>query len=138
MTRRVHPLTAVLALGTLLILAQPAMAGPPLLCFPFDIGNARTLPMSGHGWRDIDPKYDVSRLVADTLALLTPVAPLNLRMETLRRAVVYASKRPPVASALLTALEERSSMKAPLAAFDLGYAVEALREADALASSEAR
>ncbi|MBZ5560752.1 MAG: hypothetical protein LAO77_26150 [Acidobacteriia bacterium] len=39
-------------------------------------------------WHATDPKYDVSPLVADTLA---PSAPTMVRMETLRRATVYAS-----------------------------------------------
>jgi hypothetical protein len=132
MTRQIRPLTVAAFTSAVLVLARPALAGPPLLCFPFDIGSARSLPMGHSGWHDTDPKYDVSRLVDDTLALLTPAASLNLRMETLRRAAVYASTQPQVAQALVKALEERSNAKAPLAAFDHGYLVEALREAAAL------
>jgi hypothetical protein len=53
-------------------------------------------------------------------------------METLRRAAIYASTRPQTAQALVKALEDRSNAKVPLAAFDHGYLVEALREADVL------
>ena len=49
-------------------------------------------------------------------------------METLRRATVYASAHPAVAADLLNELKRRSDAKAPLAAFDYGYLVEAYRE----------
>lgn len=130
MTRRTRPLLVAALASTALFLAQPAVAGPPLLCFPYEIGNARSLPMGHGGWHATDPNYDVSRLVDDTLALLTPSTVVNVRMETLRRAAVYAADRPEIARALVKALEDRSNAKAPLAAFDYGYIVEALREAD--------
>jgi hypothetical protein len=130
MIRRIRPLLVATLTSAVLVVAHPALAGPPLLCFPFDIGSARSLPMGHASWRDTDAKYDVSQLVNDTLALLTPAAPLTLRMETLRRAAVYAAPRPQIAQQLVKALEDRSNAKAPLAAFDHGYLVEALREAD--------
>ena len=55
-----------------LAIASPVFAGPPLLCFPFETGGAKTLPMKGGDWKSVDPKYDVSHLTADTLALLAP------------------------------------------------------------------
>src|SRR4051812_34198371 len=132
MTRRIRPLTMVLLASAALLVARPALAGPPLICFAFDIGAARSLPM-GHGdWHDVDPAYDVSHLVEDTLAILTPVAPVNVRMETMRRATIYASKNPEIAKALLAAVEERAKHPQPavaaLAAFDFGYLVETYRE----------
>jgi hypothetical protein len=133
MIRHRRPLlvTAV-ALG-LGLLSRPALAGPPLICFPFEIGAARTLPM-GHGnWRDIDPNYDASHLVADTLAILTPETPVLVRMETIRRATIYASTHPKEADALLGALQGRATAPQPavaaLAAFDFGYFVETCKEA---------
>src|SRR4051812_18414032 len=67
-------------IGSLLVaslaIATPVFAGPPLLCFPFETGGAKTLPMKGGNWKDIDPNYDVSHLAADTLALLTPSTPV--------------------------------------------------------------
>ena len=84
----------------------------------------------GHGdWRAVDPAYDVSRLVADTLGLLTPSMPVVVRMETLRRATIYAAAHPASAADLMSELRKRSDARAPLAAFDDGYLVEALREA---------
>jgi len=133
MTRRFRPLMIVTLASAALFLARPALAGPPLLCFPFEIGAAKSLPM-GHGaWHNIDPTYDVARLVDDTLALLSPDAPIRVRMETIRRATIYASKRPAIANALLAALQQRAEhpdqKTAALAVFDFGYLVETYREA---------
>jgi hypothetical protein len=135
MTRRIRPLLVAMAALAAVLLSRPALAGPPLLCFPYDIGSARSLPM-GHGsWRATDPKYDVSHLVADTLALLTPTAPLMVRMETLRRATVYASSNPKIATELMSELKKRSDAKTYFAAFDYGYLVEAYREAEPIFES---
>jgi len=127
---RVSCLAAVAA--TALLTARPALAGPPLICFPFDVQGARTLPMGAGGWHQTDPSYDVSRLVPDTLALLTPDTPVIVRMETMRRATVYAAAHPPLGASLLASLQERartaSPDAAPLARFDLGYLVETYRQ----------
>ena len=56
-----------------LAIAAPALAGPPLLCHPFDIGNAKSLPWVGEkSWDEGQPGYKLDRLVADTEAVLTP------------------------------------------------------------------
>lgn len=86
----------------LLAMATPALAGPPLLCHPFDIGNAKSLPWVGEkSWDEGQPGYKLDRLVADTEALLTPSTPVIVRMETLRRAALYASTDARVASDLI-------------------------------------
>jgi hypothetical protein len=135
---RIHPvLFAALTLAAVLI-ARPALAGPPLLCFPFDIGMARTLPMGTSGWKATDPTYNVAHLVDDTLALLTPQTPVLVRMETLRRATIYASTNPTTATALLNALQARAAVPdahAALAVFDFGYLVETYREAKPIFTS---
>jgi len=131
MTRIRTAVSAALTIAALSI-AQPAFAGPPLLCFPFEIGSARSLPMGTGGWKTVDAKYDVAHLVDDTLALLAPDTPVIVRMETLRRATVYASTHPAIASALLDALRTRASKPdahAALAVFDFGYLVETYKEA---------
>jgi len=112
--------------------ARPAFAGPPLVCFPFDIGHARSLPILDRGYGAADPKYDVSRLVADTLELLDPKAPVIVHMETMRRAALYATTHTQAGEALLAALQKRAAIPgpdAPLAVFDLGYLVETYRQA---------
>jgi hypothetical protein len=126
--------TAALVL-TSLTLARPALAGPPLLCHPFDIGTAASLPWSGtSSWFDGKADYKVSHLVADTEALLTPSMPVIVRMETLRRASIYASRDTKIASALLERLTARAqASKAAghpdaLALLDAAYVTEALRQ----------
>ena len=85
--------------GALVFVPAPAVAGPPLICHPVDIGTARSLPWdSGTGWDATLKSYDVNRLTGDTLALLTPDAAIPLRRETLRRAALYAARDPRVAA----------------------------------------
>ena len=129
MTRRLLCLSAFAAAA---LIATPAFAGPPLLCFPFEIGAAKSLPMGTANWQAVDRSYDPSHLVADTVALLTPQMPVVVRMETLRRATVYAAKNPQFAGALLDALEARAARSEPnvgYAVFDFGYLSETFKQA---------
>ncbi len=117
------PTLAVFALVT--FAAGSAVAGPPLVCFPFDIGTAHSLPWdskSGH-WKGMRGDYPVARLTGDTLALLTPATPVIVRMETLRRAAIYATKDAAAGRALLETLLDRGRAKGAdaLASFDAGY-----------------
>lgn len=87
---------------------QDAWAGPPVLWHPFDIGTANSLPWgASRYWWQGDPDYDIQRLVADTEALLTPAMPVIVRMETLRRAAVYASLDTALAERLLARIRAR-------------------------------
>jgi hypothetical protein len=133
MTRHIRPFLLAAMTLTAILLSRPALAGPPLLCFPFDIGSAPSLPM-GHGnWHEIDSSYDVSHLVPDTLALLTPATPVLVRMETIRRATIYAAAHPKAAAALFDELRARATAppaaEAALVTFDFGYLVESFKEA---------
>ena len=113
-----------------LAVATPALAGPPLLCHPFDIGTAKSLPWDGTtSWFQGRADYPVKQLVTDTEAILQSGAPIVVRMETLRRAAIYASQEADVASALLDRLtaNARGGSDA-LAALDAAYAIEALRQ----------
>jgi hypothetical protein len=115
-----------------LILAIPAFAGPPLICHPIDIGSAQSLPWPSDGGNLVGRSdYDVSHLVADTLSLLTPDLPVLVRMETLRRATIYAQRDPQVAKQLVSRLEARTTANAKnaLASFDFGYLVECYKQA---------
>jgi hypothetical protein len=132
-----------LLLTLVIAFATPALAGPPLLCHPFDIGSARSLPWIGPGWSQAESNYDVNRLTSDTAALLTPSTPVVVRMETLRRAALYASRDRAVAARLLTTLTERTrafdpATKRPdaLAWLDAAYFTEALRQIGHLGSSQ--
>ncbi len=135
MTRSFRLLPASLAVVVLAVFAPAAQAGPPLICHPVDIGAAASLPWgSGPGWNTPQPAYDRARLVSDTLALLSPATPVRVRMETLRRATVYAMSDPERGRELLTRLEARVREGAPgsdnaLALFDAGYLIETLKQA---------
>ena len=128
-SHRTTRIVAALAVG--LTFALPALAGPPLICHPFVTGTAPTLPWTpGRDWNSPDPSYDVGKLAADTLALLTPEAPVLARMENLRRATIYAEQDRRVAAELLRAVMART--EAPdataLAWFDAGYLVETYKQ----------
>jgi hypothetical protein len=130
-----HVLRRASLLAVLIALPTLALAGPPLICHPFDIGTARSLPIgpADGGWSAIDPAYDRSRLVTDTIALLTPSTPTLVRMETLRRATMYVADDAAAAGRLLQALRARTSKAPPtraeaIALFDVGYLVEAYRQ----------
>lgn len=118
------------------LLPRQAFAGPPLVCHPFQTGSAALLPWGpGPGWNTPARGYDVERLTADTLGLLTPEAPVLARMENMRRAVLYASRDRRVAGELLAAVFSRALTAAAegradrLAWFDAGYLVETFRHA---------
>ena len=125
---------ACFALVALLGVAAPALAGPPLLCHPFDIGSARSLPWDGtNAWWQGRADYNLQNLVADTEALLTPSTPVIVRMETLRRAALYASLDDKVAARLLSSVTARANAGAPGAAsasalFDAGYLTETYKQ----------
>ena len=128
----------VITCAALLALASPVFAGPPLLCHPFDIGSARSLPWgSGSEWLQARPDYDVSHLTADTLALLTPTQPVVVQMETLRRAAIYASRDRNAAAQLLSRLTERTRGGDANAWLDAAYVTEAFRQIGYLGRSEA-
>jgi hypothetical protein len=136
--------------GLLLALVRPALAGPVLICKNYEIGAARSLPWGGSDWRSVKPDYDINRLVEDTLALLTPETPVIVRMETLRRAVIYAAwsrvdrevnyaKRndnaaPELFSRLMgnskmSAFQSASKKPDPLRLFDAGFFLESWKQA---------
>ena len=126
MMKHARTLRLVLMLSAVVLIAPPAFAGPPILYHPFDIGNARSLPWSTSPvWYQGDSKYDIRNVVADTEALLTPPMPVIVRMETIRRAAVYASLDTAVASQLLNRLRARTTQpgaeRDALAWFDAAY-----------------
>jgi len=136
---------AVLALAAVMTLSRAALAGPPLICHAFETGSAPLLPWSaGTGWNTPDRSYDVQRLTADTLRLLTADAPVLARMENLRRATIYAARDGRVAAELLAAVLERALGAAaeggrdPLAWFDAGYLIESYRQAEPVFHRDAR
>jgi len=138
------PRRAFAALFFAALLPLAVHAGTPLICNPYAIGNAKSLP--GGDWKGTDQSYDRTNLVRDTLALLTPDTPVIVRMETLRRAAIYAtanlrgwakgatytSTDRELAFGLLEKLEARiaeaTDQTRALALFDLGFFTETLRQ----------
>ena len=116
--------------------ASPALAGPPLLCHPFQTGTATMLPWgNGSGWNTPARGYKVENLKADLLKLLSADAPVLARMENLRRATIYATSDARVAADLLAALQARADAPnaSALAVFDHGYLIESYKQAAAIA-----
>jgi len=107
-----------------------AQAGPPLICHPYDIGDAKSLPWStGSNWNAPDQAYNIRNLVSDTLAILDQGAPVLVRMETLRRAVLYGVNDHALARALLAQLDGRETAKHTANAyFDYGYFLASLNQ----------
>jgi len=125
-----------LALSTVAVLlgfTTFAQAGPPLICRPIEIGQAKSLP-----WVEFNHKgstdYDLKNLSRDTLAILDSQAPVLVHMETLRRATIYARQNPHVAKELITRLQARAAKADDagrpdaLAWFDVGYLAEAYKQ----------
>jgi hypothetical protein len=87
-TRFVAVFAALAALPVVLAAAAPAVLGPPTVCHPIDIGNAKSLPWGSAPFA-ASTDYDVARTVDDTLAILRESPDTLVHMETLRRAVIY-------------------------------------------------
>src|SRR5262245_37087501 len=120
----------------LVLVAVPtvALAGPPLICHPFQTAGSELLPWgTGTSWNNPDPTYNVQRLRSDLLRLLTPEAPVIARMENMRRAAIYAAQDTRVADQVLQALIARASTvrtaSDAAALFDAGYLIESYKQA---------
>jgi hypothetical protein len=113
-------------LSTMLVV----QAGPPLICHPYNIGDAKSLPWgTGSDWNVPDSSYNIQNLTSDTLAILDQGAPVLVRMETLRRAVLYGAKDHAAARALLGKLKEReAATPSANAYFDYGYFLASLNQ----------
>ena len=102
----------------------PVAAGPPLICHPVDIGSAPSLPWRlNTGWDGMLAGYDVARLAAQTLAAIDADSPVDVVMETLRRAAIYSSRDPRQADLIAERLHAQRSW------FALGFFIEGVREA---------
>ena len=125
---------AIALLLALFLLNTSALAGPPLICHSFDIGEAKSLPWISHDWNLTGTEtYETRNLVADTMAILNSDSVVLVHMETLRRATLYARRDPIAAKQLLTKLVARAnsageSPQAALASFDAGYFAETYKK----------
>jgi len=123
------------AFTALFLMVSAAVAGRPLVCHAFDIGNAKSLPWISHGWNlSGGENYDTNHLAADTLALLSSSDVALVHMETLRRATLYARRDPVAAKQLLLQVvgraqqSEASAHPDAFALFDVAYLVEAYKQ----------
>ena len=122
-------------LFTLSLFATTALAGPPLICHAFDIGDAKSLPWISHDWNLTGAEsYNVNNLITDTAAILDANPTVLVHMETLRRAALYGQKDPVALKQLLLKLIARRDSAnqnipaAALATFDVGYLAAALAQ----------
>src|SRR5216683_1451769 len=129
------PRFALTLLAAMLSFAGTAQAGPPLICHTIEIGQAKSLPWISHSWNlSGGENYDTKNLVRDTLEILAPDTPVLVRMETLRRATLYARKDPVAAKELLARLHARATSAESsghpdaLAWFDVGYLAETYKQ----------
>jgi hypothetical protein len=113
------------------------LGGPPLICWKVETGGAQSLPWSDspRSYDGTRGDYDTAHLAEDVLALLAPEAPVLARMETLRRAALYAARDPKAGDELLSRLVARAENAASggpgeaLGSFDAGYFAEAWNQA---------
>jgi hypothetical protein len=123
------------AIAAVVFFATPVLAGPPLICHPFEVEGGKLIAWgSGSGWNTPDRSYDIKRLVADTTAILTSDAPILTRMENMRRATIYAMRDPVIAHELLKAVTSRAlaTTSDGRAWFDAGYLIESYKQAKTL------
>jgi hypothetical protein len=133
MRSMVIPRSLFAVVGVLFGFATNALAGPPLICHAIEIGQAKSLPpidwnSSGTGG------YVLKNLSRDTLAILDSGRSVLVRMETLRRATIYARHDPAAAKELLLKLRARADHSEAaghpdaLSWFDVGYLAEAYQQ----------
>jgi len=131
MNSHVFPRTAIAIAAILVGFTTYAQAGPPLICHRIEIGQANSLPFINWNQKG-SGGYDLKNLTRDTLAILDSNTPVLVRMETLRRASIYARQDPQVAKGLLTRLHVRaasaSAQSQALAWFDVGYLAETYKQ----------
>ena len=123
---------SLVAIAAVVFFATPALAGPPLICHPFEVESGKLIAWgTGSGWNTPDRSYDIKKLVADTNAVLTPDAPILTRMENMRRATIYAMRDPVIAQELLKTVMARAlaTTTDSRAWFDAGYLIESYKQA---------
>ena len=123
---------SLIALAVVTCFATPALAGPPLICFPFVTESGKLIAWgSGPGWNTPDRSYDINKLIADTNAVLATDVPVLTRMENIRRATIYAMRDPQIAQELLKTVMTRAlaTTTDSRAWFDAGYMIESYKQA---------
>ena len=133
MKSRASSLVSAVLMAIVLTCAAPLFAGPPLICHAIEIGHAQTLPWVDLNYHRGNGSYNLQNLVNDTLAILDSNPAVLVRMETLRRATLYARQDSQAAKELLTRLRARATespkdARGALAWFDFGYLAESYKQ----------
>lgn len=133
MNSRASSLVSAGLMAIVLTFATQSFAGPPLICHAIEIGQAETLPRVDLNYHNGDGSYNLQNLAKDTLAVLDSNPVVLVRMETLRRATLYARQNPQAAQELLTRLRVRATeapldSRGALAWFDFGYLAETYKQ----------
>lgn len=141
MPKTTRPVVAALVLGAALSLGAVGAGwaaefrGPPLICHSISIGESKSLPWEG-GSMNTKKGYNAKHLVKDLTALLGTTTDVIVRMETLRRAAIYAREDGNVAWALVGSLalraldDDESNADGALALFDTGFTIAVLEQLD--------
>jgi hypothetical protein len=133
MNSRASSFVSAALMAIFLTCAAPLFAGPPLICHVVEIGPAQTLPWVGLNYQKGDGSYNLQNLARDTIAILDSNPSVLVRMETLRRATLYARQDSQAAKELLTRLRARATeapidSRGALAWFDFGYLAESYKQ----------
>lgn len=133
MNARASSLVSAGLVAIVLTCGPRLFAGPPLICHAIEIGQAQTLPWVDLNYHQGDSSYNLQNLSKDTLAILDWNPAVLVRMETLRRATLYARQDPQAAKELLISLHVRateapSDARGALAWFDFGYLAETYKQ----------
>jgi len=111
----------------LLLTASVAVAGPPMICHPVDVGDAECLPWGSKPFEKARG-FRTFELVEVTVKLLDGSSSPLAHMETLRRATLYCDNDTRLATRLFATLAARAlsaeiagGSDAGLALLDAGY-----------------
>ena len=125
------PFAALIATILVATITLTSTAGPPLICHPFEIGNANCLPWGKDRWEA--PPQLKRNLVEQVLDRLDATMPAIVRMETIRRAVIAAGNdgsvvgRELVTRLMARALDaEAAGRTEAMAWFDVGFLVQSM------------
>ncbi len=112
---------------SILVTTSVAVAGPPMICHPVEVGDAECLPWGSKPFEK-SSRFRTSGLVEATVKLLDGSSSPLTHMETLRRATLYCDHDAELATRLIATLVARAldaeiagGSDAGLALLDAGY-----------------
>jgi len=109
-----------------IVAISSTFAGPPAICHPVEIGDAKSIPWGNDAF-DKKRGYSKSEVIDDTVKILNDSKSAMVHMETLRRATLYLDRSSELAATLQATLmarvldNETKNKANALAWFDAGY-----------------